>query len=90
MHKETRSKVESLRKSNMGILYPSIYMSAVTHAIHALEHHKGRKWAEALTKTLEEAGIGTGDDMKEEPYMHAQKLLKNPLGRILGDEKKDG
>ena len=62
-------------------------MSAITHAIHALGDHSHRKWAVALAKTLKESGIGAGDDLKEEPYIYAQKLLKNPLIRILGDAR---
>ena len=87
MHNDTRREVERLRSGKMRILYPSIYMSAITHAIHALADHSHRKWAMALAKTLKESGMGTGDDLKEEPYIHAQKLLKNPLTRILGDAR---
>ena len=87
LHKDTRREVERLRNSKRGILYPSIYMSAVTHAIHALDDNSHRKWAVALARTLRESGIGTGVDLKEEPYIHAQRLLKNPLVRILGDAR---
>ena len=90
MHNDTLNEVNRLRNSKMGILYPSIYMSAVTHAIHALDDNSHRKWAVALAKTLKESGMGTGDDLKEEPYRHAQKLLKNPLSRILVDAKNNG
>ena len=89
MHKDTRQKVERLRKGNLNVLYPSIYMSALTHAIQSLEANPGRKWVEALTKTLKDNGIEIDERLTENPYRYAQQLLQNPLNRILEQELDD-
>ena len=88
MHKKTRHQVEHLRKRNMNILFPSIYMSALTHALQTLDDNTHRKWAEALTKTLKAHNIKT-DELKENAYKYAQQLLKNPLNRILDIKEQD-
>ena len=89
MHRETRSKVESLRRSNVNALFPSIYMAALTHAIQTLRENEDRKWAEALTKTLKDHGIEIGEQMEENSYRYAQQLLKYPLNRILEQKEQD-
>ena len=53
MHNDTLREVNRLRNSKMGILYPSIYMSAMTHAMLELDDNKHRKWA-----------VGAGKDAK--------------------------
>ena len=87
MHKKTREKVESVRKTAIGQLYPSLYMSALTHAIRNIEGNKDRKWAEALAKSLGQYGPASGD-LNEKPYVYAQMLLQNPLERILAPQEK--
>ena len=50
MHEETRRYVEFLRQSDMRVLFQSVYMVALTHAIQDIEPDDNRKWAEALRK----------------------------------------
>lgn len=84
MHEETRRGVESLRKANPHVLYPSIYMAALTHAIQNVTPTRNRKWADALRKTLEKNGmqVDDEDELKNNAYAHAQRLLKYPIKYI--------
>ena len=77
----TRRYVEFLRQSDMRVLFQSVYMVALTHAIQDIEPDDNRKWAEALRKTLEDNNIKIDKDLKTNAYKHAQKLLKYPLKR---------
>lgn len=81
MNAKTCRDVEALRKTNRGLLYSSVYMAALTHAIQNVTADRTRKWEEALRKTLEKNNmwIDDEDDLKSKAYMHAQKLLKYPV-----------
>ena len=81
MDEETRQDVELLRKSNMRMLFQSVYMVALTHALQNIERDDNRKWAESLKKTLVANNITVDDELKMNAYKHAQKLLKYPLKR---------
>ena len=78
MNDGTRRSVESLRKTNQRLLYPSVYMVALTHAIQNVTQDRTRKWEEALRKTLEKNGIRIDDedDLKSRAYAHAQKAAE--------------
>ena len=81
---ETRRSVEALRKTNLGILYPSMYMAALTHAIQNITPDRTRKWEETLRKTLEknEINVNDEDELARKGYEYAQKLLKYPIKYI--------
>ena len=72
--------------TNQNILYPTLYMSALTHAIMNVDEYKHKKWSQVLSKTLDKRNIDQ-DDLKDAPYKIAQKLLDNPLNRILKQEE---
>lgn len=82
MNADTHRKVDNIRKTNKNILYPTLYMSALTHAIMHVDEATDRKWAQVLDKTLDKRNINK-DDIKDAPYLIAQKLLINPLNHIL-------
>ena len=91
MHEETRCYVEFLRKSNrsnLRMLYQSVYMVALTHAMQHIADDADRKWAEALKKTLDANNIKI-DDLKDNAYKYAQQLLKYPLKRDLERDAND-
>lgn len=81
MNEKTRRSVEALRKAKRHLLYPSIYMTALTHAIQNVTPDRTRKWEEALRNTLKKNGISIDDeeDLKSKAYVYAQKLLKHPV-----------
>ena len=84
MNKETRARIETLRGTSQGRLFPSVYMTVLTYAIQNIDDNAGRKWAESLKKTLEDNKIKT-DDLIHDAYKHAQRLLKYPLEHIMED-----
>lgn len=78
----TKLKVERVRSTNNRILFPALYMTALTHAIANLENNDNKKWSKSLSTTLEKCKVDKRD-MKEQPYKCAQLLLENPLRYIL-------
>lgn len=89
MHPDTNTQVQRLRNSNPKMLFPTLYVAAVTHALQRLQDNPNRKWAEALTKTLNDRKIEVGEDLQEMAYQYAQQLLQNPLNYILEKEEVD-
>ncbi len=87
MNAKTCRGVDALRKTNRGLLYPSVYMTVLTHAIQNVTADRTRKWEEALRKTLEKNNMWIDDenDRKSEAYVHAQKLLKHPVRFITAE-----
>ena len=81
MHEETRRGVESMRKTSKHLLYPSVYMTVLTHAIQNITTDGDRKWEESLRKTLKniDVPIDNEEDLQRNAYMYAQKLLKYPV-----------
>ena len=87
MNKATRQNIENLRRYDPNVLYPSIYMMALTHAIQNVTPDRTRKWEESLRKTLEKNNIRIDEeDLKSRAYVYAQKLLQYPVTRIMRQE----
>lgn len=84
MHEKTRRDVESMRKTNLRVLYQSVYMAALTRAIQNAAQVRGRKWEVALRKTLQKNGVPVDDeeDLQDNAYTYAQILLKFPVKHI--------
>lgn len=82
MNTDTYGMVKNMREMDRNILYPTLYLSALTHAIMNVDGATDRKWSQALQKTLDKHNINR-DELKDAPYLSAQKLLGNPLKRIL-------
>lgn len=80
----TYTMVVNLRNNNRDVLYPSIYLSVVETAIRDLKDHEGRGWTLPLANALHVAGIATDDkdDLAENANEYAQKILRNPLGKL--------
>lgn len=88
MHPKIKHDILDIRKNSPGILYPSIYMIAIEHAILDMEENSDRKWARALRETLEKHNIEIDNNLKNNALEHAQTILRQPLNRII--EWKDG
>ena len=82
LNPKTKLKVERVRSIDRKILFPALYMSALTHAIANLENNDNKKWSKSLLATLEKYNVDKRD-LKEQPYKCAQLLLENPLRHIL-------
>lgn len=78
-------QVEQMRKEAPEMLYPSLYQAAIEHAIRNMEANMGAQWAEKLRMALTEHGINPDDEeLGEMANIHAQKLLKKPLAKMMG------
>ena len=78
MTESMRQQVNALRQTNNRILFPSIYMVALTHAIQKVTEDGTKVWEEALRNTLIGYDRKITDDLKSNAYRHAQMLLKYP------------
>ena len=95
--RETDKKyIEALRKSELNttqrqVLFPSIYLHAVVEALRNLQHDKDtdRQWVRTMTRVLEQNGIPIDDELESNALKHAQKLMEQPVGRLLKAFKPD-
>ena len=83
MHPDTRTQVGLLRNSDPKIMFPTLYMAAVTHALQHMQENSHRKWAQALKKTLDDRKMEMDEDLPTKAYRYAQQLLQSPLRHIL-------
>lgn len=83
MHPETYEKVTDVRKRNKEILYPSLYVVAIEHAMRGMHDHEDRLWVEALKKALTNKGIDyTDPDFKDDVLRHTLTILDGPLNHL--------
>ncbi len=80
MHPNTLERIRKLRSRDaIPILYASLYVPAVEHAIRALnDNDKKKSWVQALYKTLEKHSIDPNDELKEHANKYAQEILEDP------------
>ena len=86
---EDKKKIEAFRQRGQGsqemaVLFPAIYLHAVTEALRNLDGYPDTHWASTMRKALERHGIE--DDLEElgdRALMHAQKLMEMPMGTLL-------
>ena len=95
---EDKKKIEAFRQRGQGsqemaVLFPSVYLHAVTEALRNLDEHSDTHWATTMRKALERHGITDDPEaLKSRALTHAQKLMEMPVGTLLmafgsGDEK---
>ena len=86
---EDKKHIEALRRrgemsQEQSVLFPALYLHAVTEALRNLRDYDDKNWASTLKKGLERHKIDVDDEsLKVRALMHAQTLLENPLGRFL-------
>ena len=80
-----RGNEESQKK-----LWPSMYLTAIERAVreHRDEEHRGKRWTQAVEARIQEAGLEPADNeiLKAKSLSIAQKLMEQPLRRIIEDE----
>ena len=84
-----KSRTEALRmhgqnSMEMAILFPSIYLHAITEALRNLRAHTDRRWAQTMLKALERNGIDV--DMEELQFnalKYAQAVMEGPVGTLM-------
>ena len=84
-----KSRTEALRihgqnSREMAILFPSIYLHAITEAVRNLTEHSERRWAQTIQKALERNGINVDDDeLQINALTYAQTLMEKPVGTLM-------
>ncbi len=84
VNEKTYEMVETIINHNHSdVLYPSIYAAAVERAIRDMKENEGKKWTEALRKSLENKGIDPDEpDFADHANKYAQELLEGPMKRL--------
>ena len=83
VHSTTYNDIRNIYDKSRDSLYPSIYLSAIEHAIRDMKENEERKWAQALRNTLKKYNIETEGKIEEQAHWYAQMILEKPLTRIL-------
>lgn len=89
---KTHHEVMMVRERDRRVLFPSLYLSAVTQAIRGLEDADDRKWGEALKKALRQKGIepDKSEDLRHNSLIYAQEILEMPLMKLFRNDEVDG
>ena len=84
-----KSRTEALRmhgqnSREMAILFPSIYLHAITEALRNMHEHAHRRWAQTMQKALERNGVDVdGDELQINALSYAQTLMGKPVGTLM-------
>lgn len=84
-----KSRTEALRmhgqnSREMAILFPSIYLHAITEALRSLPDYPDRRWAQTIRKALERNGIDVDEDeLQTNALIYAQTLMEKPVGTLM-------
>lgn len=89
--RDDKARVEMLRKKSaygreMAMLFSSLYLPTVAEAIGKLNEtdYAESRWAVVMRNALRKNGINAeGDDLAENAFAHAQKILNAPIGKAL-------
>lgn len=86
---EDKKKIEAFRQRGQGsremaVLFPSIYLHAVTEALRNLGAYPDTHWALTMRRVLDQHDI-TDDpqELEARALMHAQKLMAMPMATLL-------
>ena len=83
---EDKKRIEAFRQRGegsreMAVLFPSVYLHAVTEALRSLEEDPDKHWAQTMRSALERHGITDDyEELKSRALKHAQKLMEMPMG----------
>ena len=86
---EDKKKIEAFRQRGQGsqemaVLFPAIYLHAVTEALRNLGSYSGTHWVSTMEKALARHGIeDDSEELKSRALKHAQKLMEMPMGTLL-------
>ena len=87
---EDKKKIEAFRQRGQGsremaVLFPAVYLHAVTEALRNLDEYPDTHWASTMRKALERHGIIEDDPeiLRYKALKHAQKLMEMPMGTLL-------
>ena len=88
---EDKKRVEALRghgelSTNMAVLFPAIYLHAVTEALRnlAAEDYSDKQWTRTMRQALERHNITVDDEeVRNHALQYAQMLMEKPVGTLL-------
>ena len=70
--------------TEMAILFPSLYLHAITEALRNLSEHSHRRWAQTIMKALERNDIDMDlDELQINALTYAQTLMEKPVGTLM-------
>ena len=84
-----KSRTEALRmhgqnSREMAILFPSIYLHAITEALRNMHGHAHRRWAQTMQKALERNGVDVDEyELQINALTYAQTLMEKPVGTLM-------
>lgn len=84
-----KDQIEALRQHGeqsweMAVLFPSIYLHAISEALRNLAYYPENRWARTMQRALERHNIAVDDDeLKANALTHAQTLMERPVGTLM-------
>ena len=81
--------IEALRQHGehsweMTVLFPSIYLHAISEALRNLADYPKHRWARTMRRALERHNVMVDDDeLKANALTHAQTLMERPVGTLM-------
>ena len=81
--------IEALRQHGeksweMAVLFPSIYLHAISEALRNLAYYPHNRWARTMQGALERHNIVADyDELKDNALTHAQALMERPVGTLM-------
>ena len=84
-----KDRIEALRQHGehsweMAILFPSIYLHAVSEALRNLAEYPEHRWSRTIRRALERHNIIADDEeLKSNALTHAQTLMERPVGTLM-------
>lgn len=86
---EDKNRIEALRQHGdqsweMAVLFPSIYLHAVSEALRSLADYPEHRWSRTMRAALERHKINVDDEeLKIHALTHAQTLMERPVGTLM-------
>ena len=84
-----KDQIEALRQHGeqsweMAVLFPSIYLHAISEALRNLTYYPENRWARTMLRALERHSIVVDEEeLKANALTHAQTLMERPVGTLM-------
>ena len=89
MPPDDKNRIEALRQHGdqsweMAVLFPSIYLHAVSEALRSLADYPEHRWSRTMRAALERHNINVDDEaLKSNALTYAQTLMERPVGTLM-------
>lgn len=85
-----KQRIDALRDRGVSskegaLLFPSVYLHAVTEALRKMsDHSEDKSWVRSMKKSLDNRNITADDEeLKNDALKYAQRLMDRPIGMLL-------